>query len=83
VVLALEQPWTSIGVDAAGTSPEGPLALGHPHPRAYGTFPRVLRLYAREQRRLRLEDAIRKFSALPGKVLRAPGYRDGAVTPLN
>lgn len=70
VVLALEQPWTSIGVDAAGTSPEGPLALGHPHPRAYGTFPRVLRLYVREQQRLSLEEAIRKFSALPAGRMR-------------
>jgi dihydroorotase/N-acyl-D-amino-acid deacylase len=65
VVLALIQPWTSIGVDAAGTAPEGALSRGHPHPRAYGTFPRVLRMYVREQPRLTLEEAIRKFSALP------------------
>jgi N-acyl-D-amino-acid deacylase len=70
VSLALAQPWTSIGVDASGTSPEGPLALSHPHPRAYGTFPRILRKYVREEHRLTLEDAIRKFTALPAGRLR-------------
>jgi N-acyl-D-amino-acid deacylase len=70
VTLALAQPWTSIGVDAAGTAPDGALGLGHPHPRAYGTFPRVLRMYVREQHRLTLEDAIRKFTALPAGRMR-------------
>jgi N-acyl-D-amino-acid deacylase len=70
VALALVQPWTSVGVDASGTAPDGPLALGHPHPRAYGTFPRILRKYVREQHRLTLEDAIRKFAALPAGRLR-------------
>ena len=39
----------------------------HPHPRAYGTFPRILRKYVREEHQLTLEDAIRKFSALPAQ----------------
>ncbi len=47
-----------------GTSPEGLLGQEHPHPRAYGTFPRILRKYVREDKALTLEDAIRKFSAL-------------------
>ena len=70
VGLALVQPWTSIGVDASGTAPDGLLGLGHPHPRAYGTFPRILRKYVREQHRLTLEDAIRKFTALPAARMR-------------
>lgn len=36
----------------------------HPHPRAYATFPRILRKYVREEKKLTLPDAIRKFSAL-------------------
>jgi N-acyl-D-amino-acid deacylase len=65
VALALVQPWVSINNDSSGTSPEGVLGEEHPHPRAYGTFPRILRKYVREDHRLTLEDAIRKFSALP------------------
>ena len=62
VALALEQPWVSIDNDSAGTSPEGILGEEHPHPRAYGTFPRILRKYVREEKKLTLEEAIRKFS---------------------
>jgi N-acyl-D-amino-acid deacylase len=65
VALALVQPWTSVNNDSAGTSPAGLLGQDHPHPRAYGTFPRILRKYVREEHRLTLEDAIRKFTALP------------------
>jgi N-acyl-D-amino-acid deacylase len=64
VELALLQPWVAINNDSQGTSPEGLLGQDHPHPRAYGTFPRILRKYVREEKKLRLEDAIRKFSAL-------------------
>jgi N-acyl-D-amino-acid deacylase len=69
VALALEQPWVSIDNDSQGTSPEGILGREHPHPRAYGTFPRILRKYVREEGKLRLEEAIRKFSALPASRL--------------
>ena len=65
VVVALRAPWVAICNDSAGTSPQGALGLEHPHPRAYGTFPRILRLYVRETHELSLEEAIRKFSALP------------------
>ena len=54
----------AINCDSQGPSPEGLLGQDHPHPRAYGTFPRILRKYVREENKLRLEDAIRKFSAL-------------------
>jgi N-acyl-D-amino-acid deacylase len=70
VALALVQPWISINNDSSGTSPEGALGEEHPHPRAYGTFPRILRKYVREEHRLSLEDAIRKFTALPAQRMR-------------
>jgi dihydroorotase/N-acyl-D-amino-acid deacylase len=70
VTLALQQPWVSIDNDSSGTSPEGILGQSHPHPRAYGTFPRVLAKYVREEKVLTLEDAIRKFTALPAQRMR-------------
>ena len=70
VKLALKQPWVSLDNDSQGTSPEGLLGSEHPHPRAYGTFPRVLRKYVREEKELTLADAIRKFSALPAQRMR-------------
>ena len=70
VTLALQQSWVAIDNDSSGTSPEGILGQEHPHPRAYGTFPRILRKYVREDKALTLEDAIRKMSALPAQRLR-------------
>jgi len=70
VVLALQQPWVSVDNDSSGTSPKGILGEEHPHPRAYGTFPRILRKYVREEKKLTLEEAIRKFSALPAQRMR-------------
>jgi len=70
VTLALQQPWVGIDNDSSGTSPEGLLGQEHPHPRAYGTYPRILRKYVREGKVLTLEDAIRKMSALPAQRLR-------------
>ena len=70
VALALAQPWVSINNDSQGTSPDGLLGQEHPHPRAYGTFPRILRKYVREEKRLTLEDAIRKFTSLPAQRMR-------------
>lgn len=70
VALALQQPWVAINSDSPGSSPEGILGQEHPHPRAYGTFPRILRKYVREEKKLTLEDAIRKFSALPAQRMR-------------
>jgi dihydroorotase/N-acyl-D-amino-acid deacylase len=70
VSLALQQPWVSVDNDSQGTAPDGILGQEHPHPRAYGTFPRILRKYVREEKKLRLEDAIRKFTALPAQRMR-------------
>ena len=69
VALALQQPWVSIDNDSQGTAPTGILGQEHPHPRAYGTFPRILRKYVREEHRLTLQDAIRKFTSLPAQRL--------------
>jgi N-acyl-D-amino-acid deacylase len=62
--LALVQPWCSIGSDGSALATEGPLRRGHPHPRSFGTFPRVLGVYVRERGILRLEDAVRKMTSL-------------------
>ncbi|HTQ58035.1 MAG TPA: D-aminoacylase [Bryobacteraceae bacterium] len=70
VLLALQQPWVSICNDSQGTAPDGLLGKEHPHPRAYGAFPRILRKYVREEHKLTLADAIRKFSALPAQRMR-------------
>ena len=69
VALALEQPWVAIDNDSSGTAPTGLLGQEHPHPRAYGTFPRILRKYVREEHKLTLQDAIRKFTSLPAQRL--------------
>jgi N-acyl-D-amino-acid deacylase len=60
---ALKQPWVSIGSDGTAVTTEGPLAGGNPHPRYFGTFPRVLGRYVREEHLLTLEDAIRKMTS--------------------
>jgi len=70
VALAAVQPWVSFCNDSEGTSPDGLLGTEFPHPRAYGTFPRVLRKYVREERRMSLEEAIRKFTSLPASRVR-------------
>lgn len=62
--LAMSQPWCSIGSDGSALAIEGPLRRGNPHPRNFGTFPRVLGVYVRELKVLRLEDAVRKMTSL-------------------
>jgi N-acyl-D-amino-acid deacylase len=70
VILALQQPWVAIDNDSSGTSPDGLLGNEHPHPRAYGTFPRILAKYVRDEKVLTLEDAIRKMTSLPAQRMR-------------
>jgi N-acyl-D-aspartate/D-glutamate deacylase len=60
---ALKQPWVSIGSDGTAVTAEGPLATGNPHPRYFGTFPRVLGRYVREEHLLTVEDAVRKMTS--------------------
>ena len=73
----LTWPFVAIGSDASFRCPEGPLSEGKPHPRAYGTFSRVLRRYVREQGVLGLVEALRKMTLLPAQ--RAGLARRGAI----
>lgn len=61
--LQLRQPWMKIGTDAGGLDPERVRAHGLAHPRAYGTYPRILGRYVRDLGTLPLEDAVRKMSS--------------------
>ncbi|HJP96923.1 MAG TPA: D-aminoacylase [Rhodanobacteraceae bacterium] len=67
VTLALKQPWVSICDDAAAQAPTGKLGQGHPHPRAYAAFARIITKYVREDHALTLPAAIRKMTALPAQ----------------
>jgi dihydroorotase/N-acyl-D-amino-acid deacylase len=67
VTLALKQPWMSICDDADAEAPTGPLGNGHPHPRTYAAFARIITDYVNEQHALTLPDAIRKMTALPAQ----------------
>ncbi|MBI4908640.1 MAG: D-aminoacylase [Acidobacteria bacterium] len=60
---ALKQPFVSIGSDGTAVATEGPLASGNPHPRYYGTFPRILGRYVREDKVITMEEAIRKMTS--------------------
>ncbi len=62
-------PWMSFGSDAEAMTPDGVFLLSNPHPRAYGNFARVLARYARDERAITLEDAVRRLSALPAQNL--------------
>ena len=66
---ALTLPWTTIGSDGTAVAPEGILARSHPHRRWYGTFPRVLGYYVREENVLSLPEAVRKMTSLPASRL--------------
>ncbi|HUQ45309.1 MAG TPA: D-aminoacylase [Gemmatimonadaceae bacterium] len=60
VRMQIRQPWVVIGTDAGGVNPDSTKHVVHP--RAYGTYPRILGRYVREQKLLTLEDAVRKMS---------------------
>jgi len=68
VELAMKQPWVGIGSDGAAVNP-GMTFMGRPHPRFYGTFPRVLGVYVREKHVLTLSDAVRKMTSLPAQII--------------
>ena len=69
----LKQPWTSIGLDAGELSLDGPLFEPQSHPRAFGSMPRFLGHYVREEKLLPLEQAIRKITSLPAQRERLQG----------
>lgn len=64
------KPWVGIGSDSRANAPYGPLAQGRPHPRSYGTFPRVLGHYSRDLGLLTLEEAVRKMTGLNAERVR-------------
>src|SRR5947199_10760345 len=79
MILAMQQPWCSIGSDGSALATEGVLRRGNPHPRSFGTFPRVLGVYVRGRGLLRLEDAVHKMTSLNAAKL---GLRDrGQLRP--
>lgn len=67
VALAMKQPWVGIGSDGSAVSPDMEF-IGKPHPRFYGTFPRVLGHYVREKKVLTLPEAIRKMTSLSAAI---------------
>ena len=67
--LAMQQPWVSVGSDGSALAVSGPLRTGVPHPRNFGTFPRVLGKYVREEHVITLEQAIHKMSGLTASQL--------------
>ncbi|HEY5723334.1 MAG TPA: amidohydrolase family protein [Allosphingosinicella sp.] len=72
-------PWVSFGSDAASLAPEGVFLKSSTHPRAYGNFARVLGKYARDEKVLTLQDAVRRLSSFPASNL---GLKDrGALKP--
>ena len=62
---AVSLPWVSFNSDAASLAPEGVFLKSNPHPRAYGSFARLLGKYVRDEKLITLEEAIRKLAALP------------------
>ena len=71
--LALAHPQLMIGSDGSALATTGDMSAGKPHPRSYGTFPRVLGRYARDERVLSLAEAVHKMTGLPARRL---GMRD-------
>lgn len=70
IALQLRQPWIKIGTDAGGHDPE--TATGMVHPRSYGTYPRILGRYVRDQGVITLEDAVRKMTSAVATRLSIP-----------
>jgi len=82
----LAKPWVSVGSDEGSYAPEGVFLQSNPHPRAYGSFARVLGKYSRDENVIPLEEAIRRLTLLPATNLRiqrrgklAPGFYGDVV----
>jgi N-acyl-D-amino-acid deacylase len=67
---AIAAPWVGVGMDFGAVAADGPLDMRVVHPRAYGTFPRILGKYVREEHVLSLEAAIRKMTGVAAERLR-------------
>lgn len=84
---AMKYGFVTIGTDAAALKPEGELGRGQPHPRAYGTFPRILGRYVRDEKVLELREAVRRMTSLAARqfnierrgILREGYYADVVV----
>jgi len=84
VAAAIAAPWVGVGSDFGATAPDGPLHMRQVHPRAYGTFPRILGHYVRDAHVLSLETAVRKMTGVAAErmglagrgVLRAGNFAD-------
>jgi len=79
VEYVLQYPNAMVGSDGSALAPYGPLGKGHPHPRNYGTFTRVLGHYSRTRGIITLQEAVRKMTSLPAQKL---GLRDRGVIRL-
>ncbi len=69
VKYVMKSPIGMVGSDGSAISPRGILGIGRPHPRFYGTFPRVLGHYAREEKVISMEEAVRKMTSAPAQRL--------------
>lgn len=69
VETVMKHPAVMFGTDGYSLAPYGILSRGKPHPRSYGTYPRVLGRYVREKNLLTIEEAIRKMTSLPAQKL--------------
>jgi N-acyl-D-amino-acid deacylase len=72
VRFVMRHPLAMFGTDGFGIKPDGVLGEGQPHPRCYGTYPRVLGHYVRDEGVLSLEEAVRKSTSLPAERLQLP-----------
>ena len=83
----MANPYQMVGTDASSVCNVGPFGLGKPHPRFFGTYPRILGKYVREEGVMRFEEAIRKMTSFPAQrfgildrgILRPGMYADVAV----
>jgi len=69
----LARPWMAFGSDAESLAPEGNFLLSNPHPRAYGTFARLLGKYVRDEKVISLQEAVRRLTSLPAGNLKIRG----------
>ncbi len=65
----IAQPWVAFDSDAESLAPEGVFLKSNPHPRAYGTFARLLGKYVRDEQVISLSEAIRRLTSFPAKNL--------------
>jgi N-acyl-D-amino-acid deacylase len=77
----IAQPWVSVGSDEGSYAPEGVFLKSNPHPRAYGSFARILGKYSRQEKIIPIEEAIRRLTLLPATNLRI--QRRGKLAPGN